>query len=816
LKHISSDKDYRNQIVYIRQIATRRARYGDLNPPLSNPIQNVLQNSGITRLYSHQAEAVNAMRQGNHIVVATSTASGKTFCYLIPIIEQIEKNPAKRFLMVYPTKALAQDQLRSILNFIPEEYHFQAGTYDGDTPADLRRKLREDCTAILTNPDMLHQGILPNHPRWARFFTNLSLVVLDEIHTYRGIFGSNVANVIRRLRRICRFYGSNPRFICCSATIGNPEELASRVVGEPIYLIDKDGSPQGARQFTFWNPPPIDLDEVIRASSHTEASNIMTELIRDRVQVITFSRTRLSTEIIYRYVRENLQQDGSPSAETVRAYRGGYLPEDRREIEQKLASGELLGVTSTNALELGIDIGGLDASLIVGYPGTIASTWQQAGRAGRKGEEALVLFIAQNSPIDQFLVKNPEYFFKRNPESAVIDPNNPYILVSHLRCAAYELPLEKSDFSNFGKTGEGIAHLLSHNGQLKNIKDRWQWKGEGYPAADISLRSLSNIIYTIIDITENERVIGTIDEHGAFTQVHTHAVYIHDGETYFVNELDTDKKIAYVEKKALDYYTQSITDVNIRVEEKIESNRWLRNKISIGDVTVTSITHLFKKVKFHTRESIGFEGLKLPPSTIDTVSFWVIPPQSAFHLVQHYGRSAVEGLIGIGNVLVEVIPVFTMSDTSDMGSTVDTSNFGVPTLFIYDRYQGGLGLAERVYKKAKPIFGAALKLIESCSCRYGCPSCVGAAVPSYSVSEGESSTRGKMPDKEAALIVLHEMLGKEPYIPKYKPLRHRKNQTEITVSETENKNIDSPAHKLPARLESKLIKRIQSLKKSSD
>jgi DEAD/DEAH box helicase domain-containing protein len=673
--------------------------------------------------------------------------------------------------MVYTTKALSRDQLRILQRFreIDSSIEFRAGAYDGDTPDDLRRKLRDEGNLILTNPDMLHQGILPNHSRWNRFFSNLRYVIIDEIHTYRGIFGSNVANVVRRLKRIARYYGATPRFICSSATIRNPAELSQRIIGEPVVTIDKDGSPRGPKKFALLNPRLISPETGDRMGPNSEAKRLMVELIKNRVQTIAFTRTRLSAEIIYRYCQEELAKFDSSLANAIKAYRSGYLPLERREIERGLATGELLGVSSTTALELGIDIGSLDACLIVGYPGTIASLWQQAGRAGRGSEQALAILIAQNSPIDQFLMKNQEYLFRQSPENAVIDPDNPLLAVAHLRCALYELPLQPEEQDLFGEYTGAMLELLTDENLIKSINEQWYWANPQFPAADISLRSMNNIVYTIIDTSAGDKAIGTIDETTAFLQVHPHAIYLHDGETYFVNDLDIEKKIAFVEKKAVDYYTMAVSESNIRIDSTEEKKTWHKNQVCLGDTTVTSIVTMFRKIKFHTRESLGFENLDLPPQTLETTAFWLIPRKEVLAAVKQFKRIPKEGLIGIANVVSEVMSLHVMCDTMDIGTVVESSNVGVPTLFVYDRYPGGMGFASRGFDLIDRIMKDTLKVIKTCECFNGCPSCVGSPIPPYSFSTIDADTRGVIPDKEAALILLHALLEMAPYVPRHAP-----------------------------------------------
>ena len=741
----------------------------------------LLKDSGIERLYTHQVQAIDAIRSGEDVAIVTSTASGKTLCYNVPVLERLVADPDTKALYLFPTKALAQDQLRGLMRYLELDPSLPLvpGTYDGDTPPNARRKLRDEGNVILTNPDMLHQGILPRHPSWGQFFRNLAYVVIDEMHTYRGVFGSNVGCVIRRLSRICQHYGGRPQFVCCSATIANPAELAEKLTDRPVTLVDDDGAPRGPKKFVFWNPPFIDATRTERRSSSFEAEQLLTKLIQDRVQTITFVRARVVAELIYRFTQERLQKISPSLANSIKPYRGGYLPEERREIEKRLFSGELLGVTSTNALELGIDIGSLDAAILTGYPGTVASTWQQAGRAGRGRDESLVILIGQSTPIDQYLMNHPEYFFERTTENAVIDPLNPYVLAKHLRCAAFELPITVNDLERFGEWMPAILEIFEERREITRRGNQWFWTTSGYPSNDVKLRSVSDNTYTIIDTTElpvgydkahedlsKNRVIGTMDELSAFEQIHPEAIYLHDGETYFVSDLQIDKKVAYVEKADVDYFTQSISETRVKIESEEEKRKLNEANAVFGDVTVTSLVFMFKKIKFHSRDSIGFGKINLPPQVMDTAALWLIPPLSDLNLVRKWGRDPSEGLYGIGNVITEVVPLFAMCDPRDIGAVVDSMNTGSPTLFVYDRYPGGIGFAEKTYRVLEDVLEACLQLVLACECEDGCPSCVGAPVPPFVQNDPDLSPRGRIPDKEAALILLHSLLGKEPYIPK--------------------------------------------------
>jgi DEAD/DEAH box helicase domain-containing protein len=807
LEEIEHGRDYDGQIVHLQNIPAREAEYGELREPLNPELGKTLQAQGIEQLYSHQVSAIESIRDGKDVVVVTSTASGKTLCYNIPILEEVLRDGTARVLYLYPTKALAQDQLKKIFRFkeINPVFVFEAGTYDGDTPTSTRKKLRDSGNLILSNPDMLHSGILPNHTRWSDFFANLKFIVIDEIHAYRGIFGSNVANVVKRLNRICAHYGSSPQFICSSATIGNPKELADKLTDRETVLIDNDGSPKGPKRFVLWNPPFIDAGKTERRSPNSEARRLMVDLIRGNVQTITFVRARILAELIYRYCQSDLQRISPRHANSIKAYRGGYLPEDRREIERQLFSGELLGVVSTTALELGIDIGGLDACIIVGYPGTVSSTWQQAGRAGRGSDEAIAIFIAYNNPIDQYLMHHPKYLFGQPVENVVIDINNPYIMIGHLRCAANELPVTMEDERMFGELAPALLELLEENEQVRLMDGKWYWTGTGYPAADFGLRDIAENNYTIVDTTTGNQVIGSLDEYSAFMTVHTEAIYMHDAETYFVQKLDLTQRVAYIEKADVDYYTQAVTETNIRVDETEAEKDRLQSQTLFGQVTVTSTTIMFRKIKLYSLDSIGFGNLDLPPKELNTSALWIVPPAATLKRVKDYGRIPSEGLAGIGNAMVGVIPLYVICDYTDIGPVVDSSNTGTPTLFIYDKYQGGLGFAQKSYELLDQIMESCLELVSSCPCEDGCPSCVGSPSRSWSYFDADSEFRERIPDKEAALIILHDVLGKEPYIPK--PLSPDKAPPERRPREIK---------RLPENVEAKIRKRVQSLKRKDE
>jgi DEAD/DEAH box helicase domain-containing protein len=814
LNRLQNDPGYQQQIARIEEIPGCEPVFGAVTPPLRSEIQQLLAGRGITQLYSHQAEAIDAIRQGRHTVIVTGTASGKTLCYHLPVLESFLADPQSRALCIYPTKALAQDQLKTLVRLVESlESPPVMGTYDGDTSVNHRKKLRDSGNIILTNPDMLHQGILPKHPGWSAFFGNLRYVILDEIHTYRGVFGSNVANVIRRLKRVCRHYGGDPVFIGTSATIHNPLQHAEELLGVPMRLVDQDGAPRGRKYFVFWNPPYLDQTRTERKSANSEAAQLMTELIRERIPTIAFAKARVVTELIYRYVQEQLEKHHPGLAKRIRAYRGGYLPEERREIERQLFEGELLGVTSTNALELGIDIGQLEACLIVGYPGTIASTWQQAGRVGRAGEDSLVIFIPHQNPIDQYLINDTRYFLAKNPEAAVIDPGNPHILMGHLRTAAFEAPLAAADCHEFGEYAPALLELLNEAGELRQIAGKWYWRTTGFPAAEVSLRNISDNTFSIVDTSNGPpKVIGTLDESSAYQQIYTEAIYLHDGETYFVTEMNVAQKVSYVTKVGVDYYTQSVTEVKITITDKEIESAWRKAAAGFGAVEVMIKPYLFRKIKFGSRDSIGFGKINLDPQVMQTNAFWIVPPPYTLHLVKEYGRDPVESMLGIANVLTEVLPFLVMCDSGDIGSMVDLANHGAPALFIYDKYPGGLGFAHRSLERVEELMTAARDLIAACPCDAGCPSCVGSPLPPNPQLDPDTTGKGRIPDKEGALVILHDLLELEPYIPS----PARRPVPAETPTERDEAVAYPPLVRLPEKIEQQLRAKLILLRRKQN
>ncbi|MGB7173260.1 MAG: DEAD/DEAH box helicase, partial [Candidatus Acidiferrales bacterium] len=614
----------------VQHIPAREAQYAAIPSWIASELAAVYHAKGVTQLYTHQAGAIEHVHAGNNVVVVTPTASGKTLCYNLPVLNSILENADTRALYLFPTKALAQDQLAELHDLATRlDDRFGVFTYDGDTPGDARKAIRERGHIVLTNPDMLHTGILPHHTKWMRLFENLRYIVLDELHTYRGVFGSHLANVLRRLRRIARFYGSKPIFICSSATIANPGELASRLIEDSVEVVDENGAPSAEKVFVFYNPPVVNRNLGIRRSYLNEATRVAKELLARNLQTIVFANSRLHTEVMLTYLRQSFPATPGRS-EPVRGYRGGYLPGARRDIERGLRDGKIRGVVSTNALEFGIDIGSLDATVLAGYPGSIASTWQRAGRAGRRSGTSCAVMVASSSPLDQFIVQHPEYFFGRSPEHAYIQPNNLEILVNHLKCAAFELPLDPAE--HFGDVDlAALCERLAEAGFLHKSGGNWHWVQEAYPADAVSLRSVTSDNFVIIDITGDERensagpeVIGEVDFSSALTTVHPKAIYIHEGQQFHVERLDFGERKAYVKRVNVDYFTDAIRYTQVRVLEIADSHPSAGpSEHAHGDVLVRSQVVGFKKIKFFTNENVGAGQVELPENEIHTTAVWI-------------------------------------------------------------------------------------------------------------------------------------------------------------------------------------------------
>jgi DEAD/DEAH box helicase domain-containing protein len=719
---VKSTPEIMSQVTYWHTIPPRDPAYDAFPPGIHPLLLAAMKDKGIDRLYTHQARSFREVLAGHHVVTVTPTASGKTLCYNLPVLQEILHNDNARALYLFPTKALAQDQVSELQETVNRMgADIKTHTYDGDTPPTVRQAIRNAGHIVVTNPDMLHSAILPHHTKWVKLFENVKYIVIDEVHSYRGVFGSHVANVIRRLKRICRFYGSSPQFICASATIDNPKEHAERLIGEPIVLVDTNGAPAGEKHFVFYNPPVVNQQLGIRKSSVLETRKIAGLLLKQGIQTIVFARSRVRVELLLTYLQELVQHElGSKS---IRGYRGGYLPKLRREIERGLRSGEIRGVVSTNALELGIDIGQLQACVLNGYPGTVASTWQQSGRAGRRQESSITFLVASSNPLDQYMVQNPRYFFERPPEQARIHPDNLIILVDHVKCAAYELPFEQGEQFG-GESLKDILEFLTEEQILHFVKSRWYWMDQSFPAHDISLRSAAQENFVIIDISNGSKVIGEVDQFSAPTMIHEEAIYIHEGIQFQVEKLDYEEKKAYVRQVNVDYFTDASLAVQLKVlhvhREAIEGGL----ERNYGEVTVNAKPTIFKKMKLRTHENIGSGPIHLPEEELHTSSYWFTFSDEAAAAATTDMQFA---LLGISNVLVHIAPLYLMCDPQDIRVVpqVRAIHNKKPTIFFYDRYPGGVGLSERLYEVHGELLSEAKRLIAGCSCLSGCPACVG-------------------------------------------------------------------------------------------
>ncbi|MBM3813411.1 MAG: DEAD/DEAH box helicase [Acidimicrobiia bacterium] len=735
----------------IRHQPARQAQYAPMPDTVDPTLRQALETRGIAQLYTHQREAFDAIGKGGNAVIVTPTASGKTLCYNLPIWNRLLGDPEARAFYLFPAKALAEDQLAEF-NASVEAMgsSIRAFTYDGDTPQDARRAIRERANVVLTNPDMLHAGILPHHTKWAKCFENLRYIVLDELHYYRGVYGSHLANILRRLRRICEFYGSRPQFICCSATIANPKQLAEALTAEPMQLLDNNGAPSGEKYFLFYNPPVVNRQLGIRRSYLHETRRIAMELIEGGQQTLVFANNRLATEVLVTYLKDGCARMPM-GPDGVRGYRGGYLPRERREIERRLRDGEIRAVVATNALELGIDIGSLDAVVMAGLSGAIASTWQRAGRAGRRHTASLAVLVASSNPVDQYIIEHPEYFFSQPPETAHINPDNLEILINHLKCAAFELPVR--DEEKFGRIQAGqLCGFLAENGLLHRSGDTWHWTSDSYPADAISLRSVSSDNFVVIDETGEAKVIAEVAYTAAPAELHEKAIYLHEARQYQVERLDFANRKAYVRRVECDYFTDAIDYTLVKELEQFDSTAIGSAFARHGEVRVNRQIVGFKKIKFYTNENVGAGQLTLPEQEMHTTAFWLHLPRQ--FLSQMEGFSAAEkqaALIGLGSAMRAVGALLLMSDPRDLGVSItediaSSLETWEPDLFLYDNYPGGVGLSAPLHRHHRRLLELASQMLSACACEAGCPSCVGPL--------GEVGERGK----EAARRIVELLL----------------------------------------------------------
>jgi DEAD/DEAH box helicase domain-containing protein len=733
---------------------------------LDRRIVRGLEERGITSLYSHQAEAVEAVHAGEDVVVVTPTASGKTLCYALPVLQALAEDPAARALFLFPTKALGQDQVAEFASLArASSLDVAAATYDGDTPAPIRSVIRTAGQVVVTNPDMLHSAILPHHTKWFQLFEQVRVIVIDELHTYRGVFGSHVANVLRRLLRLCAHYGSNPIIVCSSATIGNPAELAGQLTGRAPRLIDRNGAPAGARHVLLVDPPLLDPATGARGSALTHAERWALPFLRAGRQTIVFGRARVAVEIILTRLREALREHRGPRSR-IRGYRGGYLPTERRSIERGLRDGEILGVVSTNALELGVDIGALDVSILAGYPGSVAGTWQQLGRAGRRQETSVGVLIASGSAVDQYVIHHPEFLLQGSPEEARVDPDNLHVLLAHLRCATFERPFEPGEVFGPGPVDDLLA-FIGEEGHVRQSGDgRWYWSSENFPASEVSLRTAAPENVVIIDTTpDRPRVIGETDLFSAQVLVHTQAIYLHESQQFHVDKLDWGERKAYVRKVDVDYYTYANRAVTLKPLDVFATEPVAGGAKVHGEVMVASLVTLFKKLKFGTDENVGWGPIDLPELELQTTAYWLTHDGATMQADRGVGRSAASAharssalaepaparlaldqpdgpgtyrmqwrkddldvaLLGAGRAIQAVAAVLLMCDPRDLGlvTQVRSPHSEAPTIYLYEAVPGGIGLSERLFLRHDELVGGARTLIEGCACDAGCPACTG-------------------------------------------------------------------------------------------
>ena len=712
-------------VVHHAILPARPAEHADFPAWLDRRIVAGLAARGIVRPYSHQAEALEAIRAREDIVIVTPTASGKTLCYALPILQAIADDPAARALLLFPTKALSQDQVAEFAGLSTAAgLHVSASTYDGDTPAPIRSAVRTAGQVVATNPDMLHSAILPHHTKWFQLFEQLQYIVIDELHTYRGVFGGHVANVLRRLLRICAHYGSHPVIICCSATIGNPGELAEALIGRPVRVLTRNGAPAGERHVLLVDPPVFDPASEARGSAVTLAQRWALPFLRAGRQTIVFGRSRVAVELLLTGLRESLRESRGPRSR-VRGYRGGYLPTERRSIERGLRDGEILGVVATNALELGVDIGRLDVSILAGYPGSIAATWQQFGRAGRRAGTSVAVLVASGAPVDQYVVHHPEFLLEGTPEEARADPDNLHILLAHLRAATFELPFEPGEVFGPGPVDDLLA-FLGEEGHVRQAGDgRWYWSSENFPASEISLRTAAPENVVIIDTTpDRPRVLGEVDLFSAQVLVHEHAIYIHESIQYHVDRLEWGERKAYVHRIDADHYTYANRAVTLKPLDVFAEAAAPGGRRIHGEVMVASLVTLYKKLKFLTDENVGWGPIDLPEIELQTTAYWL----TAEDIRDRWRRNELDiALLGAGRAIQTVASVLLMVDPRDLGlvTQVRSPHSEQPTIYLYEAVPGGVGLAERLWERHDELVSAAAELIASCGCDAGCPACTG-------------------------------------------------------------------------------------------
>jgi len=767
-------KKYSDRITGYFRLPATQARFAEFPTSLSNASRQALASRGVRQLYSHQRDTWDALARGENVVVVTPTASGKSLCYHLPVIEAARVRKAKA-LYLFPTKALAQDQVAELLELNRAgELGVRAYTFDGDTPADARQAIRVHGDIVVSNPDMLHQAILPHHTKWAQFFENLAFVVIDELHTYRGVFGSHVANVLRRLKRICAFYGVSPQFIGCSATIGNPKEHAEQLIGADVTLIEQSGAPRGERHVLLWNPPVVNPDLGIRASSRSQTNRIARHAIRAKLKTIVFAQSRLMVEVLTKYLKDVFDSDPR-LPERIRAYRGGYLPTERRATERALRESSIDGVVTTSALELGVDIGALDVAVLNGYPGSIAATWQRLGRAGRRQRPSLGILVASSQALDQYMIRHPEYFENAPPEQARIAPDQLLILLDHIRCAAFELPFQAGDTFGTVPVTE-FLEVLTESGVLHQEGKRWDWIADSYPAQAVSLRSVADGNFVVVDRSDGRQtIIGEVDYAAAALTLYEGAIYMVQSQPFQVEKLDWEGRKAFVSRTNVDYYTDAIDQTKLKVLQRFDGAKAGRGTSHHGEVHVVRHVSGYKKIRFYSHENIGYGPVTLPDSELHTTAVWWQLDQEILDQAFQRRQDALDGFLGAAYALHTVASVSVMAEARDLHKAVgsgDAAFFATqdaqgrgqwraadgkpvspehspafaPTVYLYDSYPGGMGLSEPLFLRAHEIVRDARALLAACGCSIGCPACVG-PVLAHDEDSGRSA-------KQLALAVM--------------------------------------------------------------
>ncbi|HYG06809.1 MAG TPA: DEAD/DEAH box helicase [Stenotrophomonas sp.] len=769
---------YQDRITGGFTIPGREGRYTSLPDDLPPALATALRSRGIEQLYSHQAEAWAATARGEHVAVVTPTASGKSLCYTLPVVAAAMTRRAKA-LYLFPTKALAQDQVAELLELNRAgDLGVKAFTFDGDTPGDARQAIRLHGDIVVSNPDMLHQGILPHHTKWAQFFENLQYVVIDEVHTYRGVFGSHVTNVLRRLKRICAFYGANPQFILCSATIGNPQAHAEALIEDRVHAITESGAPAGDKHVLLWNPPVVNPDLGLRASARSQSNRIARIAIKSGLKTLVFAQSRLMVEVLTKYLKDIFDHDPRKPPR-IRAYRGGYLPTERREVEKAMRAGQIDGIVSTSALELGVDIGALDVVVLNGYPGSVAATWQRFGRAGRRQQPALGVLVASSQPLDQYVVRHPDFFADASPEHARIAPDQALILFDHIRCAAFELPFNAGE--PFGPVDPLVfLEALAESGVIHREGERWEWIADSYPANAVSLRSVADGNFVVVDRSDGkQQIIAEVDYSAAALTLYEGAIHMVQSTPYQVERLDWEGRKAYVTRTHVDYYTDSIDYTKLKVLDRFDGSAAGRGDCHHGEVHVVRRVAGYKKIRYYTHENIGYGPVNLPDQELHTTSVWWQLPQATLGKAFASRQDALDGFLGAAYALHVVATVAVMADARDLQKAVgngdgawfavaDQGGRGqlrgadgaeghvelqqafVPTVYLYDNFPGGVGLSEPLWQRQAELVARAGELVQRCDCRAGCPACVGPVLAAQ--EQGQGATPKTLALKVLALL----------------------------------------------------------------